>query len=196
MPELFEPKVTSTEELASSNAKWISLKKLHYTDQEGRSRVWECAERRTRGASGVDAVSILVLLKSKTNAFPLSTVIIEQFRPPAGKYVIGLIDKDETPEQAAIRELEEETGYKADSIAESSPVTVADPGMTTANMKLVVANVLLDDKLETPDSKLDDGEFIVKRVVALDQLHDELINSRLSHLASGYNLAQRIAKGL
>lgn len=47
-------------------------------------------------------------------------------------------------------------------------------GMTTANMKLVVVDVLLDDKLETPDQKLEAGEFIVKRVVALKDLDAEL----------------------
>lgn len=41
---------------------------------------------------------------------------------------LGLIDRDETPEQAAIRELQEETGFKAKSVIESSPLLVCDPG--------------------------------------------------------------------
>ena len=40
----------------------------------------------------------------------------------------GLIDKGESPESAAIRELEEETGYKAEGVLEMSPVMVCDPG--------------------------------------------------------------------
>lgn len=40
----------------------------------------------------------------------------------------GLIDEGETAEQAAIRELEEETGYKAQKVIESSSLLVADPG--------------------------------------------------------------------
>jgi len=43
---------------------------------------------------------------------------------------IGLIDKGETPEQAAIRELEEETGYVG-SLVEESPLLVSDPGKFT-----------------------------------------------------------------
>jgi len=46
--------------------------------------------------------------------------------------------------------------------------------MTTANMKLVMLSVVLEDKMETPDAKLDAGEFIVKRVVELATLNEEL----------------------
>lgn len=46
--------------------------------------------------------------------------------------------------------------------------------MTTTNMQLVTLNVPLKDKLETPDQKLEEGEFIVKRVVALSGLYQEL----------------------
>jgi ADP-ribose pyrophosphatase len=39
----------------------------------------------------------------------------KQFRPPIGKIVIeipaGLIDEGETPEECAVRELQEETGF-------------------------------------------------------------------------------------
>jgi ADP-ribose pyrophosphatase len=46
--------------------------------------------------------------------------------------------------------------------------------MTNANMKLVVLSVVLDDKLELPDPRLDPGEFIVKRVIGLATLNHEL----------------------
>ncbi|KAF9070334.1 NUDIX hydrolase domain-like protein [Rhodocollybia butyracea] len=197
-----QPKIVSIQDLPTHEAKWITLKKITYTDAEGKERLWEVAQRKTRKSSGIDAVAILAILKSKTNDFPPSIVVVEQYRPPIDKYIVelpaGLIDEGETPEQAAIRELEEETGYKADSVVESSPVLVADPGMTNANMKLVVLNVTLADKLETPDQKLDAGEFIVRRVIELKGLLAELkvydskgfiLDARLHHLAAGYTMA-------
>jgi ADP-ribose pyrophosphatase len=47
-------------------------------------------------------------------------------------------------------------------------------GMTNANMKLIVLDVTLAEKMESPDPKLEPGEFIVKRVVELAKLNDEL----------------------
>jgi hypothetical protein len=35
------------------------------------------------------AVAVLAILRSKTKAFPLSTVVIEQYRPPIDKFIIG-----------------------------------------------------------------------------------------------------------
>jgi len=73
-------------------------------------RLWECAERTTRKESGIDGaqggfilshllyipahcagVAVLTVLRSKTKAFPLSTVIIEQYRPPLDNIVIGML---------------------------------------------------------------------------------------------------------
>ncbi|KAJ7156109.1 NUDIX hydrolase domain-like protein [Mycena crocata] len=202
------PALISSTVMSAQEAKWITLKKIKYSDAEGKERIWECAERTTRKSSGIDAVAVLALIRSKTNAFPLSTIIIEQYRPPIDRFIIempaGLIDEGETPEQAAIRELEEETGFKASGVIEATPVIVSDPGMTTANMKLVVLSVDLADKMETPAQKLEAGEFIVKRVVEVARLSDELkaydtkgfvVDAKLSHWASGYDIARRIAAG-
>ncbi|CAA7267954.1 unnamed protein product [Cyclocybe aegerita] len=89
---------------------------------------------------------------------------------------LGLIDESETAEQAAIRELHEETGYKATRTLQISPVVVSDPGMTNANMQLVVVSVDMDDQLEIPDPKLEAGEFIVTKVVELAELKATLEN--------------------
>jgi len=200
-----DPQIKSRKDLPIDQAKWVTLKKINWTDQDGKPRVWEVAERTSRKGD-IDAVAILALLHSTKHNFKPSTIIIEQYRPPIEKYVVelpaGLIDEGQTPEMAAKRELEEETGYTSEVVIEESPLLVSDPGMTNANMKLVVLKVLLDEFPTSPKQKLEEGEHIVTRIVELDSLNKKLkeyedrgfaIDARLAHFASGWEMAKKFS---
>jgi len=50
-----EPTIDKISTLGEDEAKWTELKKIDWTDQTGRHRVWEAASRKNRGAAGVDA---------------------------------------------------------------------------------------------------------------------------------------------
>ena len=62
-----------------------------------------------------DSVGILALTVEQ------EIILVRQFRPAIGETVIelpsGQIDENESPEQAVVRELQEETGYVCDSIS-------------------------------------------------------------------------------
>ncbi|TEA26096.1 hypothetical protein DBR06_SOUSAS2210072 [Sousa chinensis] len=55
-----------------------------------------------------------------------------------------LIDDNESPEAAALRELEEETGYKGD-VAECSPAVCMDPGLSNCTTHMVTVTINGDD---------------------------------------------------
>ncbi|KAJ3320972.1 hypothetical protein HDU76_000185 [Blyttiomyces sp. JEL0837] len=187
----------------NDSTRWIKLYELKYTDPNGVERRWESAERTTRKGE-VDAVAIFPLIK--TPGQPVQTILVSQYRPPIDAVVVelpaGLVDAGETPEMAAIRELHEETGYRG-TVIKTTPVMVSDPGMSNANMRLVV----LDIDMTLPDNqnavpKLEDGEFIERTVVPVKGLMKTLeeykskgfeIDARLAHLAEGLELSTSLS---
>jgi len=109
-----------------------------------------------------------------------------------------LVDEKETPSEASLRELHEETGYKG-RLAYISPTIVSDPGMSTANMQLATVEVNLKEGDTEPEQALDDGEFIERVIVPLDQLFERLtkyseegkiVDARLWHWAAGLHFGK------
>ena len=94
-----------------------------------------------------------------------------QFRPPTKQFVLempaGLVDAHESASQAALRELDEETGYFG-AVISTSPIVFSDPGLTNANMQLVT--VAIDPSCSDPKQRLDEGEFIDVLQFPLDDL--------------------------
>ena len=194
------PRVNKITPLPLQEAKWIEFLKVDWTDQSGKPRVWETAARKTRGSSGVDAVAIMTILRHPSR--PPSTIIILQYRPPVDaicvEFPAGLIDADETPEMAGVRELKEETGYEG-KVINMSPTIVSNPGMSTGNMQLATVEVQLKEEDEPPKQKLEEGEFIQLVIVPLTELYERLVaysnegkkvDSRLWHTAAGLQLTK------
>jgi len=178
---LFSSRVISAKDVAST--KWLKLQTISYSDQTGRERLWDSVTRchADHGASiataGVDAVVILALLKSATTQ-EVSTLLVRQFRPPVGCVTIelpaGLIDAGESPEQAALRELKEETGFVG-TVASCSDAVCMSPGICDESVKLVVVEVDLDSPAnQDPSQSLEETEFISVSRVPLRSLTIEL----------------------
>ncbi|KAK7750276.1 hypothetical protein SLS62_007793 [Diatrype stigma] len=196
-----EPIIKKVSELPTDQAKWVTLQKVDYVDQVGKERTWEVATRKTRGKAGVDAVAMGNILLHPSR--PPSTLIVIQYRPPLDSYTVewpaGLIDADETAEEAAVREFKEETGYDC-RVLSVSPVQAADPGMTNANMQLAMVEVQLKEGDEEPEQRLEDGEHIQRVVVPLTEFYDRLVEyskqermivaAKLFHFAAGMHFAQ------
>jgi len=174
--------------------KWLALETYHYTDIEGKQRAWDVATRTTKPDatmqdqkvntpgnthSTADAVIIIPLLKSKTNATAkLETLLVEQFRPPVRcatmEFPAGLVDKNETVEQAALRELREETGFVGDFcsvVPDVSRAVCMSPGLATETVHIVLVHVDLDNPYNhgTPKPDLDDGEHVTLHRTDLDE---------------------------
>eukprot|EP00933_Yihiella_yeosuensis_P033349 TRINITY_DN27077_c0_g1_i1.p1 TRINITY_DN27077_c0_g1~~TRINITY_DN27077_c0_g1_i1.p1 ORF type:complete len:213 (+),score=35.14 TRINITY_DN27077_c0_g1_i1:161-799(+) len=175
----------------AGTTKWLQLLTLSYEDQTGKKRAWDMVHRATtplpalRDASSLkagsirpDAVAIVALLKGNTLSTEPEIVLVRQFRPPVDAYTIefpaGLIDPKETPGEAALRELKEETGYVG-SVKESSVASCLSPGLTSETVSVVVVNVDLTlEENQKPIAQPDEGEYVQRIVVPISRLSDEL----------------------
>lgn len=170
------PRIDSVEDVGST--KWLALKTLNWTDQEGKSRKWDLATRTTKkSVDSTDAVVIIPLLRHANGQ--VDTLLVEQFRPPVRQATVefpaGLIDANETPEQAALRELREETGYVGEACKippQTSRALCMSPGLCDETVQVVLVEVDLSNPYnQNPKPALDEGEHcVVKRVNLQDGL--------------------------
>jgi ADP-ribose pyrophosphatase len=122
---------------------WVNLFVRTYRrgDREGR---WVFASRRADPplpARGLDAVVIVPTLLAAGE--PPRLVVTREYRIPLGDheyaFPAGLAEEGESPEQAARRELREETGLELLDVTRVSPVTYSSAGLTDEAVVIVFA---------------------------------------------------------
>jgi ADP-ribose pyrophosphatase len=104
-----------------------------------------------------------------------AVLFVSQFRHGTQEITLetpgGLIEPGETPEQAAERELREETGYSARSFRLLGQ-TDANPAFMTNSFTAVLA----EDAVQTDPTAWDEHEELAPRLVPIDEL-PQLISS-------------------
>jgi len=219
LPEFSNLHGTSTRSVASvaprnnsinqvATTRFLELKTIDYTDQNGVERKWDMASRTTKGSGDIaDAVIIIPLLRT-SGSNKTETLLVEQYRPPVGRDTIefpaGLIDKDEDPETAAMRELREETGFIGSKCTILSGPSVSrvlcmSPGLCDETVNCVVVEVDMDNPANqgTPKTELDEGEFcVVKKVELKKGLKRALDNGQTMPFAGLYMFAMGLEVGL
>ncbi|XP_069141877.1 ADP-sugar pyrophosphatase-like [Argopecten irradians] len=193
------PRFVKEEEVA--RCKWLALNKITYVDARGKERLWEAVKRTTKTESGCDAVCVVAILKRLLKFDSL--VLVKQYRPPMKTFTLempaGLMDKNETPEQTAIRELKEETGYTA-TAKHTSPITCMDPGAEDITLQMVTAEIDGDtDENKNPTPTPDESEFIEVVHIPMNDLIGKLneyskagvaVDSRLYCYAIGLEMTK------
>ena len=111
---------------------------------------WEYVVRRTRS----QGVVVIAVTDEKR------LLLVEQLRPPLSARTIelpaGVIDSNETPRGAAMRELEEETGYRASSVRAVFRGSTS-PGITDDQNTICIATHLRRTDDSGQDRRFKDG---------------------------------------
>ncbi len=97
-----------------------------------------------------------------------SILFVEQFRIAIGKYIVeipaGRVEPGENPEQCALRELEEEIGYTAESMVEKAAY-YSSVGYTNEKVRIFIARALKKtESMPEADEKITIKKIPIKRV--------------------------------
>jgi ADP-ribose pyrophosphatase len=163
----------------------------HHDQDQPEQTMWEgrFIAAKTRGkweyVSRTRGIKAAVILAIDDAADGKHVLLVEQYRVPLGRNCIelpaGLIGDEtegEDPLEAAGRELEEETGYRAETI-ESLGEYYSSPGMVSESFTLVRAHGLT----KVSEGGGVEGENITVHRVALKSLPDFLAQKRGEGLA-------------
>ena len=134
---------------------WLRVIEETYTDRNGETKVWESVARLNQNTA-----CVIVAKFQQTEHY----VLLRQYRYPVSAYVLecpaGLIDEGECPEEAALRELKEETGYIGKVVSVSPPL-LSSPGCLSESFYLV--EISIDENLpenQNPQPHLEPEERI------------------------------------
>lgn len=144
---------------------FLSLERIRWRDAHGREGDWEVAVRNTPRPAAL----ILAWLQPSDRL-----LLVRQYRAPARGDVIefpaGILDEGETPEQGALRELREETGYRG-RIVRMLPAAYNTPGLSSERTHLALVTI---DETESdnncPKPRHEFGEEISVVLVGRDEL--------------------------
>jgi 8-oxo-dGTP pyrophosphatase MutT (NUDIX family) len=142
-------RIKQIEEICAT--KWLTLKNAEYINKDGKEMKWDWVSR------NASREVVTCICRSKIGN---KYLLIAQPRVPVNKIVIefpaGLVDDGETYEQAALRELKEETGYVGDSQDIYLPV-VKSAGLS--DEKTAIVEFLVDEDAVS-DTEMEDSEDI------------------------------------
>ena len=175
--------------------KWLNLFEVSYIARTGDEKSWQIASRQnepkclTGSYHRPDAV-VIVPFHTLRNKM----VIIREYRVPLDDYEYGfpagLVDNGESVEQAARRELKEETGLTVSRFIKVSPPIYSSAGMTDES----VAMVYVKCEGEASVSANTDSELIEILFISPDEALDLLNDTTLKFDAKSWLAISQFAE--
>lgn len=169
----FEEKTISSERIYEG--KIISLKVDEVSLPNGHTSKRELIEH-------PGAVAILAITPEN------KIILVEQYRKALERSIIevpaGKLEKGESPEITALRELEEETGYTADSLKLIQSFSTS-PGFADEVIHLFLAEGL---KKSESGAVLDDDEFVELMEVTIEEAEKMMEDNRIFDAKTAFSV--------
>lgn len=180
MMKKFEEKTIKSEKIF--NGKIINLQVDDVTLPNGKT-----AKRELVRHPG--AVAVIPITKDN------KIIFVEQYRKPLEKSLIeipaGKLDSNENPLAAAVRELEEETGYTTNDLSFVTSFYTS-PGFADEIVHIYVTDQLV--KMDNPPNG-DDDEFVEVLELTLDEAKEYVIEERIHDAKTNYAILYLHALG-
>lgn len=153
--------ITGLKCLTNPRQRWLNLWEVEYVDEKGRTRTWQFASRNDPpNPAELPKVNAVVVFARVLTPTGQKLVVTRESRVVVGGkewgVVAGLMSSTETPEDAARRELKEETGLDLVSVEKVSCPIVSSAGA----MDEAVIMVFCTAEGELSQAHLEDGECI------------------------------------
>lgn len=158
----FKEKIISTKDIFKGRIVDVKVHKIELPDGKE-------AEREVVLHSG--GVAVIAVTPER------EVFMVTQYRIAAGMDMLevpaGKLEPGEDPYEAAMRELQEETGYRTDKLIELGEY-YATPGYCGEKMTFYMAT-----NLEYVGQNLDEGEFLDVKKYPLDTLYEMVMNNEI-----------------
>ena len=168
-----ENKLTKIEKVQSG--KFLNMYNMEYTREDGSKKIYETVSRQSdltiedmRDNSMISQAVGMIMFNHDKN----KTMLQQKFRMAMNKWVYnfpgGLIDSGEDAEEAATRELWEETGLHLDKVIAHLPVYYTSVGISNETSETIVGTASGEFKASTSvDEQIKPGWYSKEEVRAL-----------------------------